>query len=282
MTALQTYGMDVGFFSHTGAYPLETRCAMLADLGYDATNLTLWSEPAWTDLRSLWQVADRHGLAVASIYLTIDLSLPLDHPESRRALDAISSAGETPTEITLRYSGEEHAPSKPSGDAAALAFLEQAINRATAAGGSLRLYPHFSFWMERVDDVLRLLEQLPHHALRMTFPAFHVYALEGSGFGAALDRARPVIAGVNTNGSRRLAGQYFPVTIEPVGDGDFDNFAFLGRLRSFGYSGSLGVQAYGVGGDAYTHFARSRAALREIEARLDAHPEWAQLRPDTL
>lgn len=282
MSALTTYGMDVGFFSHTGAYPLETRCAMLADLGYDATNLTLWSEPAWADLPNLWQVAERHGLSVASIYLTVDLSLPLEHPESRRALDAISSAGETPTEITLHYSGAEHERSTPSGDAAAIAFLEQAAARAASAGGSLRLYPHFSFWMERVDDVLRLIAQLPDPILQMTFPSFHVYALEGTGFGAALDRARPVLAGVNTNGSRRLSGQYFPVTIEPIGEGDFDNFAFLGRLRSFGYSGSLGVQAYGVAGDSYRHFARSLAALRDIEKRLDAHPEWAQLRSDTL
>jgi len=274
--------MDVGFFSHTGAYPLAWRCAILSDLGYEATNLTLWSEPAWEDLPNLWKVADRHGLAVASIYLTIDLSLPPDHPETRRALLAISRAGETPTEITFRYSGEEHAASAPTGDPAAIAFLEQALARAVEAGGALHLYPHFSFWMERVDDVLRLGGQLRHESLRMTFPAFHVYALEGTGFNAALDRARPLLAEVNTNGSRRLSGQYFPVTIEPISDGDFDNFAFLGRLRSFGYSGFLGVQAYGVGGDAHHHFARSRAALREIESRLDAHPEWAQLRSDTL
>lgn len=279
---LAVYGMDVGFYSHIGAYPLETRCAMLADLGYQATNLTLWSEPAWADLDQLWSTARRHGLDVAGIYLTIDLSLPIEHPEMRRALSAIERAGATPVELTFHYSNGEYAVSDAAGDADAVRFLEVAVARAEATGGELRLYPHFSFWMERVDDALRLLNSIARPVLGLTFPAFHVYALEGTGFNAALDRARPHLRGVNTNGSRRLSGQYFPVTIEPVDGGDLDNFAFLGRLREFGYEGTLGVQAYGIGGDSYAHFARSLAAIRDIERRLDAHPEWARLRADTL
>lgn len=279
---LSLYGMDVGFYSHTGAYPLETRCAMLADLGYQSTNLTLWSEPAWADLPALHEVARRHGLGVASIYLTIDLALPAGHPEIARSLDAIDAAGDTPVELTFRFSGDEFARSDAAGDDAAVRFLDAALERAQRQGGQIRLYPHFSFWMERVDDAVRLCERVGHPLLGIAFAAFHVYALEGSRFTAALDRAAPYLRGANTNGSRRLAGQYFPVTIEPVGDGDFDNFAFLGALRSRGYRGDLGIQAYGVGGDPYAAFRRSLAAVRDIEQRLDAHPEWATTRSDTL
>jgi sugar phosphate isomerase/epimerase len=280
--SLRLYGMDVGFYSHLGAYPLETRCAMLAELGFDATNLTLWSEPAWEDLPRLHDAAASAGLEVASVYLTIDLAAPLDHPETRRALDAISASGTTPTELTLRFSDDRHALSDPAGDGAALAFLELALARVEASGGELRLYPHFAFWLERIDDALRVAAGLAHPRLGITFAAFHVYALEGSGFLAALQRARPLLRGANTNGSRRLSGQYFPVTIEPVGEGDFDNFAFLGALADAGYEGMLGIQAYGVGGDPFVAFRRSLAAVKDIEERLTAHPEWAALRADTL
>jgi len=279
---LSAYGMDVGFYSYLGAYPLATRCAILADLGYQATNLTLWSEPAWADLPGLKSSAEYYGLDVAAIYLTVDLAAPLDAPETQRALRAIEQAGSTPVEVTLRFSDERHERSSAEGDGTARRFLDGAIAEAQRVGGELRLYPHYAFWMERVDDVIRQLGYYESPTLGMTFPAFHVYALEGDSFFDALRRARPFVRGVNTNGSRRLSGQYFPATIEPVGDGDFDNFAFLGELRSWGYDGTLGVQAYGIGGDPYVAFGRSLAAIRDIEMRLTAHPDWARLRSDTL
>ncbi|CDR01195.1 hypothetical protein [Streptomyces iranensis] len=67
-----------------------------------------------------------------------------------------------------------------------------------------------------------------------------------------------------------------------IGEGEFDNFAFLGLLGSLDYHGWLGVQGYGIGGDAYENFRRSRDALRGIEHRLGRHPSWAELRPDHL
>jgi hypothetical protein len=40
----------------------------------------------------------------------------------------------------------------------------------------------------------------------------------------------------------------------------------------------VGIQGFSVGGDVYTKLKRSITAFRDIERRLDAHPEWAQLR----
>jgi len=53
-------------------------------------------------------------------------------------------------------------------------------------------------------------------------------------------------------------------------------------LRRAGFEGPLGIQAYGIGGDPYSSFRRSLAAVRDIERRLDEHPAWADLRDDTL
>ncbi len=275
--SLTVYGMDVGFYSHLGSYSLEARCEMLAELGCGATNLTLWSERAWSDLDRLDTVASTTGLEVAALYTTVDVTAPLDAPEVARVLRLIERHGHHPIELALTAGDGV-------GDAAAGAhrFLDRALDVAAASGAKLRLYPHFAFWLERVDDTLTLLRAYDTDRLGLTFPAFHVYALEGAGFLGALDRAAPYLRGANTNGSRRLAGQYFPVTIEPVGEGDFDNFAFLGRLRELGFDAPLGIQAYGVGGDAYEHVRRSVAAVRDIERRLDTHAHWARLVPDPL
>lgn len=274
---LQLCGMDVGFYHHLGSYSVESRCEMLAELGYASTNLTLWSEEAWSLLPRFSRAAATSGLEIASLYAEVDLALPPDGPEARRVLDLVRASG-APIELTLTNSALT--PSDPAGDAAAIAFLEAALDVSDTA--EIRLYPHFVHWMERVSDARRLLEAVSDQRLGMTFPAFHVYAVEGADFGSALDAAAPHLRFVNTNGSRRLAGQFFPVTIEPVGRGDFDNFAFLGRLRDLGYTGHLGIQAYGIGGDPYRHFRASKDAVRDIEERLDRHPEWARLETPRL
>lgn len=271
------YGMDVGFYHTFGVYPLRTRCEMLAELGYTGTNLTLWSEPAWQDLPKLAEAAPSCGLEVASVYATVDLAMPPEHGENARILTMIEElAASRVVELALRSgSGED-------GDGLARCFLERALTAAERNDITLLLYPHTHFWLERVGDAVRLCESYASPRLGLVFPAFHWYAVDGADLAGAVRAAAPYLRRVNTNGSRRISGQYFPATIEPVGEGEFDNFGFLGMLRAAGYDGWLGVQGYGLGGDVYENLRRSRRVIRDIESRLDRHPSWAHLRPDHL
>jgi sugar phosphate isomerase/epimerase len=275
--------MDTGFYSRTGSYPPEVRCEMLAELGYDATYLTLWSERAWADLPELGAMAARHGLAVAAVNVTVDVDAPLGSPDTARILGLIRAlAGTRTVEISLRHERPGLARSDPAGDGDALRFLSAALEAAGDNDIRLLLYPHTFYWLERVDDAARLCAKLANPRLGLVFPAFHWYAVDGADLSGTLRAAAPFLGLVNLCGSRRLAGQYFPATIEPLDSGDFDNFALLGALRSLPYQGMVGIQGYGVGGDAYEHFRRSLAALRAMEGRLDAHPHWATLRPDHI
>jgi sugar phosphate isomerase/epimerase len=273
-------GMDVGFYSRGGAYPLAARCELLAELGYQATNLTLWSEPAWADLPQLGATARANGLDVASIYLTVDVSSP-GSADWARALDAIASVEATRTvELALLNDAAER--SDPSADGDARRFLDAALDRAHSNEVRLLLYPHTFAWLERPADAVRLAAGYDDPALGITFAAFHWYAVVGEDLPGALAGVAPYLGMVNTNGSRPQSGTYFPATIEPIGDGEFDNFHLLGLLREVGYTGPLGVQSYGIGGDPYVHFGRSRDAVRDIESRLDRHPGWVRLRGDHI
>ena len=266
--SVPVYGMDTGFYSRIGSYPPDVRTEMLAELGYDATYLTLWSERAWADLDGLAASAATHGLTVAALNVVADAAAP-----DERILDLIRTVTATRTvEIAIREDG----------DGQALRFLSKAVEAAEANGVDLLLYPHTYYWLERVEDAVRLCAALDHPRLRLLFPAFHWYAVDGTDLRSTLDAAAPYLGGVNLCGSRRLDGQYFPATIEPLDSGDLDNFAILGALRDVRYGGMVGIQGYGVGGDAYEHFRRSITALRDMERRLDSHPHWARLRPDHI
>jgi sugar phosphate isomerase/epimerase len=273
------YGMDVGFYSSLGNYGLDARCAMLADLGYASTGLTLWSETAWRDLNDLSATARRHGLDVASINVTVDVAASLHDSATKRVLDLIRAAEGLGT-IELTLAGDDRLPHS---DKAALSFVDAAITAAEGSNADLSLYPHFGYWLSRPSDAVRICEKLESPSLGVTFSSFHWYASSPTeSLFDSLTAASRHLRLVNTCGCRRVSGQYLPASIEPVAAGEFDTFAFLGLLHDVGYCGPIGILAYGLAGDAYAYFRRSRDAIRDVEQRLTAHPDWAKLRADTL
>jgi len=279
------YAMDTYFYSSIGAYEFDVRCEMLKELGYDATYLTAWSDVAWGDVPKLAEVRARHGLDVAAVYVTYDLSLsPSDEPNARilKLVETVQSTHAV--EVALRFSDAGAVKSSdPAGDPAAIAALERLLLAAERNPKlQLLLYPHWHFWLERIEDAVRLAGKLNHPQLGVIFCGFHWYAVDGERIQQRLTEARPFLRAVNLCGARRYPGKPdgVPASIEPLDSGEMDNFAVLGMLNRMEFSGPIGFQGYSIGGDAYANLKRSLAAYREMVARLQAHPSWASLRFD--
>jgi hypothetical protein len=62
---------------------------MLAELGFDGTYLTLWSEAAWQDVPKLAEVRSRHGLDVVGVYIAVQSGDP--RPDMRRTRAMLES-----------------------------------------------------------------------------------------------------------------------------------------------------------------------------------------------
>jgi sugar phosphate isomerase/epimerase len=54
--------------------------------------------------------------------------------------------------------------------------------------------------------------------------------------------------------------------IQPLDKGNFDMAAFIRTLRTLGYTGPIGLQCYGIGGDVREHLARSMQKWRKLNA----------------
>lgn len=278
--AYQIFAMDTSFYHALGAYAFDARCEMLQELGYDATYLTLWSEDAWQDVPRLRHVQERYGLHVAGVYVTIDIAAPDDHEGNGRIVRLVETLeGCTNVEIALRSGDARLKSSDPAGDVPAARWLRRLLAAAEPRGITLSLYPHSSYWLERLEDAVRLCRQLDHPRLGAVFAGFHWYAVDGKHLPERLEEAAPFLRSANICGSRRRpGGTGLPPTIEPLDEGELDNFALLGLLRAAGYRGMVGIQGYSVGGDVYAKLKRSLAAFRHLERRLDRHPDWAMLR----
>jgi sugar phosphate isomerase/epimerase len=273
------YAMDTGFYTSLGAYDFDVRCEMAAELGYDATYLTLWNESAWDDLGRLGGVHQRHGIEVAAVYAIPDISSAPDAGPNARITRMIERLeGCVTVELALRASDPQTAPSSPAGDAAAARLLEAFLDAAEPRGVTLCLYPHVTYWLERAADAARLCGLLSSPGLGVTFPAYHWYAADHeTPLPSALEQVAPWLRLVNVCGSRRPAAGVFP-TLEPLDAGELDVFAILGVARSLGFDGAVGIQGYSVAGDVYAKLRRSLTAYDDILHRLQRHPGWPRLR----
>lgn len=269
------FAMDTAFRHALGTYPLEARCEMTAELGYDATYLTLFGERDWDDAGRIADVASAHGLDVAAVYAGLDVSAPPEDPENRRVLDlAASLEGVRGLEVPLSASADGVENSDPAADDDAVAWLERLLDAATD-DLAVSLYPHVGNWLERVEDAVRLCERVDDPRLGAVFCGYHWYAVDGDAPDERIRAAAPHLQSANLCGSSRRDGE---TTIEPLDVGELDNFLLLGLLRAAGYEGPVGVQGYSVGGDVYANLRRSLTALEDMERRVEEHPSWADVR----
>lgn len=276
----RVFAMDTYFYHSIGAYDWDARCEMLAELGYNATYLTLWNDAAWADLSRLPQVKPRFGLEVAAVYCTLDVAGDENHPGNRRILTLIETLeGCDHIEMALSTTHNALRHPAPAGTARARQWIEKVLEAAKWRRLTVSLYPHINFWLDRIEIACALCREFNHPSLRTVFCGFHWFAADGKNIRDRLAEAAPFLRSVNLCGSRRnLPGSPMPATIEPLDEGELDNFAILALLQQIGYRGMIGFQGYSIGGDVYSFLKRSLAAFRDIERRLAAHPHWANLR----
>lgn len=274
--------LDTWFYHPFGSSSFEAKCEMAKAAGYDGILFTLWTEQSWADVPRFGAVREQFGVDVTGVYAAInDPSDAASVTQVRELVERLE--GCTALELAILGSPAASHNSDPAGDAPVLGMLEGLAGRAEERGITISLYPHAECWMERTQDAVRLVEALGSDAVRAVFSSYHWYVADGSWPDEVLREAAPYLHSVNICGAKRGVGTTgMGASVELLDDGELDNFALLGLLKRFGYRGPIGIQGYSIAGDVYPKIERALRRLREMEARLEAHPDWAQLRNDPL
>ena len=275
----RVYAMDTFFYNSMGAYSFEVRAEMLKELEFDATYLSLFSEQAWQDIEKLGTVKEKYGLDVAAVYVLLDLSSGEENPQVQRFLAMLETIeGCKNVELAIQLTGRYIPQSDITGDDIAVSFLEKALEICERRDIDLLLYPHLTFWLERHEDAVRLCRRLDHPNLGIVFCGPHWYIAGGRDIVATLEAAAPYIKQVNLAGiiedPNGWAGVARTVLLD---EGELDNFVVLGALKKFGFKGMIGFQGWEVGGDTYSKLNHSLQAFRDMEARVEENPNWANL-----
>jgi len=239
----------------------ESQARMLKELGYDGM-----SHSGVEGVPDLLAALDRHGLKLFTLY--VGAWLDGDQPKyDPRLLDVIKRLKGRETMIWLTIRSKQHKPSSPAGDARAVEIVRELADAARGSRLRVALYPHVWFWVERVEDAVRVVKQVDRPNVGVTFNLCHWLKVDEPGtLASRLELARPYLFQVTLNGADPKGD--WDKLIQPLDRGSFDTCALLRALKRMGYTGPIGLQCYNVKGDKHINLKRSMAAWRDLNARL--------------
>lgn len=238
---------------------VNAQAAMLKELGYTGVG-HIWLDKVEERLASL----DALGLRLYQI--TMQVSLAPDKPayDRERFKEVLASVKGRGVQFLLIVGGAK--PSDAAQDDRAAAIVREMSDLAIESGAQLLLYPHTNDWVETVEDAVRVARKVDRPNVGAMFNLCHWLRVSPDrDYRTRLQQAMPHLWSVSINGADRHDEQPgWNRYIQPLGRGDFDMGAFLRTLREVGYTGPVGLQCYGIGGDTREHLAESMAAWRAL------------------
>ncbi len=241
----------------------ESQAAMLAELGYDGIGPS-----GVRGIPEMLAALDKHEQKMFALYVgaQLDTDKPAYDPGLPAAIEALKGR-DTLVWLTVRSSKYGH--SDPAGDDRAAEVVGEIAAMAEKAGLRVALYPHVGFWVERVEDAVRVAKKVDRPNVGATFNLCHWLKVgDEANMEKRLDEAMPHLFVVTINGADHEGN--WDRLIQTLDRGDFDVHGLLLALRKRGYAGPVGLQCYAVKGDKYENLKRSMAAWRKMQARLAA------------
>jgi len=199
------------------------------------------------------------GLQLFAIYTGINID-PGSQPYAPSLLDAIKTLEGRNTLLWLFGQSNKHGTSSLDGDPRAVEILRELADVAARHEVRIALYPHHTFWLERTADAVRVADKVDRANVGVTFNLCHwLRVSDETECGPLIKAAMPRLFVVNINGADS-DGQDWKSLIQTLDRGTFDMKGFLTTLNEAGYTGPIGFQGYGIGGDARENLKRSMDA----------------------
>jgi len=241
----------------------EQQAAMLKELGYPGMG-HIWLDKVEERVKTL----DAAQLKLFQITMTVEIApgkTPYDTNRFKGVCDAIQGRG---VQLCLLLNGMK--PSDPTVDPRTVDILRAMSDQARDSGAQLLLYPHQGSWVERIEDSIRVADKVDRPNVGVMFNLCHWLRVDASrDYKPLLQRALPRLWAVSINGADEFDDKPgWERYIQPLDQGSFDVGKLLRTLKELGYKGPIGLQCYGIGGDAREHLARSMTAWLELRKHL--------------
>lgn len=244
---------------------LQEQAALLKELGYDGVG-HLWLDNVKERLDTL----DAEGLKLFQITIRVNIA-SVKEPYDPRMKEVVPLLKGRNVQICLLMEGMP--PSDIKGDVPATNIVRELADLAKDSGTEIILYPHVDIWLERVEDAVRLARLVDRPNVGVMFNLCHWLKVDKEeNMKPLLESAMPYLHAVSINGAdhadaiRNGTGNW----LQPLDRGDFDVALLLNALKTFGYKGPVGLQCWGIEGDARDHLKRSMDAWKKLNRPAEA------------
>ena len=244
---------------------LAEQAEMLDELGYDGAG-----HVGLDGLPERLKTLDAKGLKLFQLYLHVSID-PARQPCDPGLNDALPLLAKRETMLVLLVGGGK--PSDTTGDERAVEIIRQIADLAKPHGLRVTLYPHADNWLERVEDAVRVAKKVQRKNVGVMFNLCHWLKVDDAkNLRPLLKSTGTYLFAVSINGADAEAGHDagWDRLIQPLDCGTFDVAVLLRRLKELGYNGPIGLQCYGISGDARDHLKRSIRAWRRLTATINA------------
>jgi sugar phosphate isomerase/epimerase len=201
----------------------------------------------------------KHGVRVFNLYVPCFVDAERAYGEDLK--EAIAALKGSDVTIWLTVQG------KADNDDNAIRTVSEIADLAAASGLRVALYPHAGFFVEDIEDALRIVRSAKRRNLGVTFNLCHeLKAGNEARFDALLKEALPHLFVVSINGADHTGN--WDRLIQPLGRGVFDVEGLLRKILALGYGGPIGLQCYAVPGDTLGNLEHNIAQWKEMIARI--------------
>ena len=215
------------------------------------------------ELGEMLEELDKNDLRMFAVYLgaNIDADQTKYGPELKEAIEVLKGRN---TMLWLFVLSKKLKPSMTEGDPRAVKVIQEISDMAAEAGLRVALYPHAGFWVEKVEDAIRVAKKVDRKNVGVTFNLCHWLKTEDEkNMRSLIISAMPHLFVVSINGADS-GGKDWKQLIQTLDRGTFNIGRFLRTLTRAGYTGPIGFQGYGIGGDAYDNLRRTMDAWHKL------------------
>ena len=250
----------------------EKQAQLLKALGYDGME-----KKGVDGLAETLEALDKHGLKLYAMYLNINLDNP-HQPYDRELREVFKMLEGRPTMPWFYITSKKYKPSSAENDALAVSILQEIADMAKQYGLKIMIYPHVNFWVDNVEDAVRVAEKVNRRNLGLTFNLCHFLADQGTASNSAflplVDKAMPFVFAISLNGAdqptevimqSKNPWQHF---IQPLGQGNYDSYQFLNAFVERGFKGPVGLQCYNIDQEKIVHLKKSIATWKHFHTRM--------------
>ena len=253
----------------------DEQVAFIKSLGFDGVEINQLDS-----FDGMKAALDKHHFTGSYFYIKINLDSPTLDPRIEPDIRALKGS-KTVLAPFIVSDGKRFTTPSGTADSIVVRQLRQMADWAKAADLQVALYPHVSFYVERIDHALRLVQQINRPNVGLTFNLCHWLATtpkaNRSDWKGLLTTLKPhlkmiTISGANNvdaagmdNGPTGVWNQY----ILPLGTGSFDTYELVRFVvQDLGFRGPIGVQCYAMKGDKPTNLRNTMAVWQTYQSRL--------------